>query len=349
MIRELSLDDNIQLYKEYFDKAQYKTIYHHPQFLLAEEKAEDYRTYLYILAEKEGFVILPSIKRRINDIEIFKNETEEYFDLVTPHEYSGVIASEYNEELIRLFYKKLSVFCKNNQIIFSFIRFNPYRREHELAENFCLIKSADQVYIDCNQEDITKEFSKLRIRNLKKARKEGMSCVKVTKVLKNTEIFVELYRKAMERLNAKRFFYFNEEYFEQLFKLDFADVFFVYDFEKQNVLAAAIILKDDFNQVAYYHLACRNAEIDVNCAMVLLIESFSKELQEEGYTTVHLAGGPTESLRQFKERFSTRRIEYYIGYNEIDNLRYRELCQLYCEKNVKYKDSDFLPLYRSGE
>lgn len=349
MIRELRLDDNIQIYKEYYDNARYKTIYHHPGFLVAEEKAEEYSTYLYILEEKKGFVILPAIKRKINDIEIFNGEKEEYFDLVTPHEYSGVIASDNNKSLIQAFYKEFTDFCRNNRIIFSFIRFNPYNSEHEVAENYCLIKSADQVFIDCNLEDITKEFSKLRKRNLKNAQKDGLSCVKVKKTSKNREIFMELYWKAMDRLNAHKFFYFNEEYFRELFELDFVDVFFVYDSKKENVLASAIILKDTFNRIAYYHLSCRNTEINVNGAMVLLIEYFSRKLQEEGYAIIHLGGGATESLRQFKERFSKKRVEYHVGYNEFDNTSYMDFCQIYCKKHPEYQNSGFLPLYRSDE
>lgn len=349
MIRELRLDDNIQFYEEYFDNARYKTIYHHPGFLVAEEKAEEYSTYLYILEEKKEFVILPAIKRKINDIEIFNGEKEEYFDLVTPHEYSGVIASDNNKSLIQAFYKEFTDFCRNNRIIFSFIRFNPYNSEHEVAANYCLIKSADQVFVDCSLEDITKEFSKSCKRNLKIAKREGLSCEKVVSSLQNREIFLKLYADAMDRLNAKSFFYFTDGYFEKLFGLDFADIYFVFDSTKENVLAATIILKDYFNKVAYYHLSCRNAKRQGNGTMELLIESFSLELQKEGFRIVHLAGGPTESLRQFKERFSAKRIEYYIGYSIIDDLRYGELCQLYCEKNIQYKDSKFLPLYRSGE
>lgn len=349
MIRELGLDDNIQIYKEYYDNARYKTIYHHPGFLVAEEKAEEYSTYLYILEEKKGFVILPAIKRKINDIEIFNGEKEEYFDLVTPHEYSGVIASDNNKSLIQTFYKEFTDFCRNNRIIFSFIRFNPYNSEHEVAENYCLIKSADQVFIDCNLEDITKEFSKSCKRNLKIAKKEGLSCEKVVSSLQNREIFLKLYADAMDRLNARSFFYFNDGYFEKLFGLDFADIYFVYDSMKEKVLAATIILKDYFNKVAYYHLSCRNAKRQGNGAMELLIESFSLELQKEGFRIVHLAGGPTESLRQFKERFSEKRVKYYIGYNTTDENTYMYLCQRYCNKYPEYQNSGFLPLYRSDE
>lgn len=349
MIRELILCENIHLYNGYYNVAQYKTIYHHPLFLLTEESAEKYHTYFYIWEENEEFVILPSIKRRINDIDIFGDVDEEYFDLVTPHEYSGVIASNNDKKLIQTFYNEFAGFCKDNRIIFSFIRFNPYNCEHEATENYCLLKSADQVFVDCSLEDITKEFSKSCKRNLKIAKKEGLSCEKVVGSLQNRVIFQKLYSDAMDRLNAKSFFYFTDEYFEKLFGLDFVDVYFVYDCTKENVLAATIILKDYFNKTAYYHLSCRNAKVQGNGAMELLIETFSLELQKEGFSIVHLAGGPTESLRQFKERFSEKRVEYYIGYNIVDKNTYTYLCQMYCNKYPEYQDNGFLPLYRSGE
>lgn len=349
MFKEILLDENIDLYTDYYDKASFKTIYHHPQFLLAEEKAEKYQTYLYIYEENEQFVILPSIKRRVNDIEEFENEQEEFFDLITPHEYSGVIAREYNLDSIRHFFCEFASYCEEHHIIFSFVRFNPYSNENEAAEKYCIIESADQVWLDCNNKFFISEFSKSRQRDLKNAIRRGLVCEKVEKSSNNKKIFTKLYKKSMSRLQAKNFFYFSEKYFECIFCLEFTDLFFTYDSDKENVLAAAIVLKDNYNKIAYYHLSCRRSDVKIPGAMELLIATFSEIMRQENYQIIHLGGGATNSLRQFKEKFSMKRTKYYIGYCIFDNDVYSNLCDKYCKKNPGSLESHFFPMYRSKE
>lgn len=349
MLKEILLDEEVEIYKEYYNKASFKTIYHHPEFLLAEEKAENYNTYLYIYDDGENFIILPSVKRKINDVVDIGECGEVYYDLKTPHEYSGIIASIYDQNYVSIFYRELFAFCKNNNIVFSFIRFNPYSNESTAAENYKIRKSDEQIWIDCGQEDMAVQFSKSLKRNYKYALKHGLTCKKVDKNSANINIFEKIYIKAMDRLSAKKFFYFNEQYFSKLLQTDFAELYFVYDENSENVLAASIVLLDEFNKRAYYHLSCRKDGESVSGIMELLIVTFSQELKDEGYRCIHLGGGATESLREFKARFSNKKVDYFIGYQIFDKERYQQLCDCFCERNPEMKDSSFLPLYRSKE
>lgn len=344
MFREILLGENIEDYADYYNKAFFKTIYHHPQYLLAEEKAEENKTYLYIYEEGEDFIILPSIKRKINDIKLFNGLEEIYYDLKTPHEYSGVIANKYDMDKITAFYRELDVFCRNNHIVFSFIRFNPYSDEHMGAHGYTIKKSDEQIWIDGGMEDISKGFSESRRRNVNNALKRGFTCVETEKNVENLQVFMEMYAEAMDRLSAKKFFYFNEAYFQALASNDFTRLYCVYD-EKKCVMAASIVLLDEINKRAYYHLGCRNSA--VRDAMALLIATFADTLKTEGYTCIHLGGGATESLRESKARFSDRRIDYFIGYKIFDQDLYRYLCDIFCAAFPEMSESTFLPLYRS--
>ncbi len=351
MFKEILLDEAVELYADYYNRASFKTIYHHPQYLLAEEKAEKYSIYIYIYLyeEEKKFVIFPSVKRKINDLEEFTELEQTYYDLKTPHEYSGIIASEYDIEHIKKFYLALCSFCKINHIIFSFIRFNPYSDEELAALGYTVKRNDEQIWIDCMQEDITDEFSKSLRRDYKYALKHGLICSEVDKNSSNIYTFEELYIRAMDRLSAKSFFYFNEQYFNDLLQADFTRLYFVYDEHKENVLAAAIVLLDEFNKRAYYHLSCRKGGKSVSGIMELLITTFSQELKKQGYQCIHLGGGATESLRKFKAKFSNRRIGYYIGYQIFDRESYQQLCDVFCGKNTEISSSDFLPLYRCKE
>lgn len=347
MFKEILLDENIELYKDYYDRATFKTIYHHPQFLLAEEKAEDYYTYLYIYEEKEQYVILPSIKRRVNDIDVFANESEEYFDLITPHEYSGVLANTYDIELFQRFYKELENYCINNSIIFQFIRFNPYSEEYKAALNFNVTLADEQNWIDC-KEDVLAHYQKRKSRYVRAAIKNGIECREEEKSEKNIEIFYLFYVKSMDRLNAKKFLYFNKEYFFKLCECECAKLFFIIDSKTQIILSGIIVLCDVEYKRIYHHLSFRNAEIENIHSMEYMIYATSEWAKENGYESMHLGGGSSQ-LHQFKDGCTDKRVKYYIGNAIYLPQIYQLLSNKFCQRYPEQKNCMYLPIYRSKE
>lgn len=349
MFEELVLSDNIEVYKFYYNHAHYKSIYHHIDYLLAEEAAENGKIYLYIYHKNEKFIILPSVKRKINDIKEFDDLKENYYDLKTPHEYSGVIAFDFNFEDIKEFYIQLGLFCKKHHIIFSFLRFNPYNEEYKAAEGYHVIKNAEQVWMNCQGGNIDEGFTRSLKRDLKIAIREQLICKEVEKNHDNRKIFEELYNKAMRRIEAKPFFYFSKIYFERLLNAKFTSLYFAYDCTNSKVLAASIVLKDTYNKRAYYHLSCRSTEKVPEGTMKLLIAYFSYKLQMENYNCIHLGSGSTKGLQEFKARFSRDRVDYYIGYNIFDNNIYQKLSDKFKKMNPEMDDIKYFPLYRCKE
>lgn len=347
MFKEILLDENIELYKDYYDRATFRTIYHHPQFLLAEEKAEDYNTYLYIYEEKEQYVILSSIKRRVNDIDVFANESEEYFDLITPHEYSGVLSNKYDIELFQRFYKELENYCINNNIIFQFIRFNPYSEEYKAALNFNITLSDEQNWVDC-KDDILSHFKKRKAEYVRSVKKNGMICEEVEKNQRNIDYFVEFYSKAMNRLHAKKFLYFNYDYFMELCKTEFVKLFFIKRKNEDNVYSGALVLCDSKNKRMYYHLAFKDGEYCNVHSMEYLIYALAEWAKENGYESMHLGGGSSQ-LHQFKDGCTDKRVEYYIGNKIYQPHIYQLLSKKYCKEYPEEENSKFLPIYRSRE
>lgn len=347
MFKEMLLNGNIELYESFYSKATFKTVYHHPRYLLAEELAEAYYLYLYIYEQGEEFVILPSIKRRINDIDIFIDEKEEYFDLITPHEYSGVIASSYNLELFRDFYKELKKSCIESKIIFQFIRFNPYSEEYKAAENFD-VKCVDvQDWVDCSR-DILKGFQKRKASYVKNAIKNGMICKEMEKSQNNIEIYYQYYKKAMERLQARQFLYFNDGYFSDLCKCEFAKLFFILDGQTKQVLTGTIVLCDEYQKRLYYHLGFKDDQAGNIHSMEYMIYSISQWAREHGYVSMHLGGG-SNSLHRFKDECTDKRVDYYCGSIIYSPEVYQRLSNKYCEEYREENSSKYLPIYRSRE
>lgn len=347
MFYEWELDKDIEKYTQYYQKAKFRNIYHNPMYLLAEEKAERYKTYIYTYVCEDQFVLLPSVKRRINDLEIFIEVETIYYDLVTPHEYSGVVASEYNIDLFKEFYKELEEFCSNNNIIFQFIRFNPYSDEYKAATNFNIIFCDAQNWFDC-ATDVLAQFSKRKARYVKSFLNKGIRLVEAEKNKENIRIFYDLYKEAMVSLQANQFMFFNYKYFEMLCLNEYVKIFFIPELDNNNILAGIIMLCDSENRRVYHHLSFRNRLVSSEHSMEFMIYATAQWSKEHNYLYMHMGGG-SEKLHQFKDGCTKEKVDYYIG-NKIYNMKiYENLCNKFCSVYPEMKESSFLPLYRSKE
>ena len=343
MFKEILLNKNISIYEEFFNKATFKTIYHHPRYLLAEEKAENYNIYIYIYEEGDDFVVFPGVKRRINDISLYINEEERY-DLITPHEYSGVLSNKYCIELFEKFYDEMEAYCIGNKIVSCFIRFNPYSEEHRAAKNFNTILSDKQNRVECN-DHVLDNFQKRKARYVKSAIKNGMELKEMEKNIYNIKTFFSYYTKAMKRLGAKSFLYFNLEYFIELCRNEFVKLFFVIDNKTQDILSGIIILCDEEKKRMYHHLSFRNSNVGKMHSMEYMIFATSKWAQEKGYREMHLGGG-SESLHQFKDGCTNKRVDYYIGTKIYDSETYEKLIHKLNDKYPEYIEKIYFPKYR---
>lgn len=347
MLKEIMLDENIEWYSEYYHKASHKTIYHHPQFLLAEQKAEKYKIYLYVYEEEGRFAILPSVKRKINDIDVFLDLTEEFYDLITPHEYSGMLADRYDINIFRKLYTELRKYCVEHNIIFQFIRFNPYSEEYKAADGVQVVYSDAQDWVACT-EDVLQHFQKRKAAYVRSAVKNGMCLVDTPKHKSDIECFFAYYTKAMDRLKARRFLYFNNTYFTELCKEDFVKLFLVKSKDGLEVYSGAVILCDKQNRRIYYHLVFKNYEKEKIHSMEYMIFSLAEWAREHGYVSLHLGGGG-EQLHRFKDGCTDKRVDYYIGSVIYNEEVYQALTDLFCKKYPEASDSRYLPVYRFNE
>ncbi len=347
-IREILLDDCISWYENHYITAEYKSVYHDTSYLLAEQEAEVYKTYLYVLETSNNFVIFPSVKKKINDISELGN-CKECYDLFTPHEYSGVIAGHYDESLLQLFYRELSKFCIENNIVFSFIRFNPYRREHLFVDDYEVILSNEQTTVDLTK-NYESFFSSSCKRNIRKAHRDGFIGIESEKNINEVLTFEKMYVDAMKRLNAKCFFYFNHQYFLSLFNTNVSKLYFAKNKENE-IFAAAVFLADEYNRLMYYHLGCRIGDANHRGITELLFYSVFKKAEKEGFDRIHLGGGASESLRDFKKKFSDETVEYYIGSGVFNKDIYNNLCSTVFQNNKDKANLDlnYLPAYRAVE
>lgn len=345
-----NLRENFQEYKIYLEKCLYKTPYHLPEYLLAEEKAENDRVKVFLYEEDEKFALFPEVIRKINRLVYMRDIEESTYDMITPHEYGGIISNNDENIIKEKLIKNICDYCKKNNIVFQFVRINPYLTgltEIFKLNGFEIIYSNSQVYIDLRQEKkkIIGEYKSNVRRNIKRAEKEGLKFEIGEKSENNIIAFQNMYQKAMKILKARKFLYFNLDYFQTLLKCNCSRLGLVKD-KNDNILAAGIMLLEQ--DIVYYHLGCFDREYSLQRPMNYLIHSMILWSKDKNYKIYHLGGG-SENLMQFKGGYSNTRIDYYIA-NKVCNIeKYIEICEKWKKKFQKYIDINYYPLYRYNE
>ncbi len=344
------LRNETEKYECYIKKCLDITPYHLAEYLMAEMQAEDGITKIFCYEEDGNFALVPQVIRKINTLPYMKGLGEELYDMVTPHEYGGIVSNTDDDSLKSKLLTGILNYCSNNNVIFQFIRLNPYLKEMPSLfgkSGYEVIHSREQVYVDLRntEEKIVKDYKSNVRRNINKAKKEELEFGIADKNPDNMKIFQEMYQKAMEILDAKKFLYFNDEYFYWLMKCECSRLAFVRDKEGK-VLAGSILLMG--NHTVYYHLGCFDREYSLKRPMNYLMHSMILWGRKEGYRLFHLGGG-SASLMQFKEGYSTTRISYHVAYRICDRDRYSDVCGRWKDRFPEYTGQTYYPLYRYNE
>ena len=348
--RAWNLRENVFKYDEYIKKCLTYTPYHLTEFLLAEETAEDGITKIFLYEEEAQFALFPMVIRRINGLFPLLKDEDDIYDMITPHEYGGILSNCQSGRIYDELLKNIFYYCRKNNIIFQFIRFNPYLRDlpnRFIDNNYKVIHSCTQVYVNLVQskEEIADHYKSNVRRGIRRAKREDLCFEIVNKSKENIDIFQQMYDKAMERLNAEEFLYFNANYFYELMKCDCSRLCFVKD-QDNTVIACSILLLG--KDAVYYHLSCLDRKFAIKRPMNFLMDSMILWSKKMGYKIFHLGGG-SKSLLLFKEGYSKDRIDYYIGYRVCDINKYEGVCNIWKKQFPQYVDRKYYPLYRYRE
>ena len=335
------LSEHIAAYETLLAEVSDYTAYHGTKYLLAEEKAEEASVKIFVYDDGKNIAFMPSVQRNIGRIDGLL-QFDGYYDIKTPHEYSGVLSN--SDDGKNIFFRALNDYCIKENIVFSFIRFNPYRNDNEIAQKhgFDVIKSDEQIYLDLTlgTDIIWKQYKSPTRRNINRGKKSGLTAETVSGNTENVRIFYDGYKAAMDRLGAKKFFYFNEEYFFSLLQDEQHKLTFVKTGD--NVIAAGISLED--NEVLYTHLAWSNHVYSQMRPMDFLYWAWAQQGMAHGQKIMHMGGG-SQSVKRFKSGISPARVDYYIGSKIFLPTIYEEICQA-ARNYYKNLDDSYKPMYR---
>lgn len=292
---------------------------------------------------KDFIIALPLLVRNINGCE-YKDATSAY-GYVGPI-VTGTIPDHFdNSEFI----EKITDYFKNNNIISVFGRLNPYiDSQKNILKGFGqTIHQGKVVNIDLNQNpDVLRANYRSRLKtHINKARK---SCfIKTGNSKADIDKFIELYYENMDRVNAKKSYYFSKEYFHDLAKNDSftTTILSAVHNETQEVIASSMFIS--VGSIVHYHLSGAKTEYLDLMPTKLLIDEMRLLAAEQGFTFFNLGGGlggrDDDSLFDFKSSFSKDFKDFYLWKLVID----KKACeQLTKEKGIA-QETEFFPSYRS--
>lgn len=329
-------------------------IYYLHEYVKGLSEFGDGEPILFYYTSSDKRLVYISMKRDIAEFEGFKDRIESgtFFDMSTPYGYGGIICDgDFSQIELLEFSKELKNYCSNQGIVAEFTRFTPWNNNHLVSYTNCeKLKIRDTVMIDTNGslEDIWTSISNHHRRKIKQAQKNNIE-IRTGWTSYLFEEFKKIYFETMDRNNAVDYYYFNDEFFNQM-KVelkDYATMF--YAIKDKEIIAASIILYGQ--DYCHYHLSGIKNDYMNTGAMHLLIYKAAQKANQLGLKGLHLGGGYSsndDSLFRFKKYFNQKEpLDFYIGKTIFNHEIYQELVDI---RKITDKDfnlnSNFFPHYR---
>ncbi len=268
-------------------------------------------------------LLIPLIARKIQ-------EYPAYRDLVSPYGYPGVLSlNPLSSEEAHEFLLRFNSEAKQESYVSSFIRLNPVLNAWELPEqsNYQQWKHGGTVSVPLSlaEESLEEMFSLNHRRNLKKLHELGYH----TEInhYESIQLFIDAYRRTMNRRSAHSYYFFPDEYFKIITELLKDKLIYISVLDaKRNWVAGGLFTL--FNGTMQYHLGATTDEAYFVSPSKLMIEAAVRIGKERGASILHLGGGvggsTEDGLFRFKKGFGS-------SFHPFSTLRFIHDEQLYID------------------
>lgn len=330
-------------------------IYFYPQYAKIYELNNEGEAFCFVCKKnKYDFIIYPFLKRKINQLVLYKDLSEKYCDIISPYGYGGYLRNRYCSIDMKYFLNAFQNCAKENNIISEFVRFNPWLETQDECSEFLEISLWNQIVaIDLkkSEEEIWANFDSKNRNRIRKSKKSGV-IVKQDLNFTYIDKFYQLYYQTMDRNIASNYYYFDKQFFQNIINFLSQDISLFHTFLENEIIASLMVIyAKDF---AHAHLSCANAKYLNLAPYNLLFYEVALWAKKQGFKYFVLGGGttsrPDDSLLRFKRRFSKKYFDFYIGKKVHNKKIYEFLCQKKLqyekERDITEVNENFFPLYR---
>lgn len=252
--------------------------------------------------------------------------------LISPYGYGGIYSK--NNININKFLKFME-----KKYITHFLRFTPYFKNNSIKESYFKSKTFGINFKDKTYNQYLKKTKKNHKRSLKKSKDKLLFNLRNFKKNDINGSFQKIYKETMDRVNSNKYYYFNNLYYENLYKYCKNNVFIgeVFIKDTNEIIASAIIFHWN-NKYLHYHLGGSKTKYLKLCPNNYLHDGVIQYGFKNNYELYHLGGGLIngDSLHKFKEQFSNISFDYYQSKLIYNNYKYELNCKLNGNNNNNY-------------
>ena len=283
-----------------------------------------------IIRDSEKIMLFPFLCRT------FEYQGMIFHDFETAYGYGGPVWQHADVHFKTTALQMMVDELKHQNYVAGFIRFHPLLANYEGFTVGQLIKDRKTVAIDISldENDIWMQEIHTKNRNvIKKGEKSGLKFI-VDNEFKYLPEFIRLYDATMDKLEAADFYYFKQQYYDELVK-KLPNSFLGVVLHEGKVVSAAIFMYD--GKYGHYHLSGSDVSALKLSPNNYMLWHAALELKKRGVKVFHLGGGTTssddDSLLCFKSRFSKNTYQFCLGKLIFNQNLYEKICIDWVQKN----------------
>lgn len=315
--------------------------YEHAYFELAKEHDEIPELFYY--PTEFGTLIYPYLRRRIPGT-LFE-------DITTPYGYGGPsFKGIWSLDQIREARERFERYCNETGIVTETVRFHPLLHNQELGQYWChqteILQPTVTLELTDPFEMIENDFSQMTRRNIRKARREGVT-IRLGRPEEYGD-FAHLYQMTMDKHQADARYYFDQTYFDHFADGRIKNVLLLAEHDGR-IIAGCIVLTG--RQFAHYHLGASDPASLALRPNHLLFAEMIRWAKQAGFQALHLGGGTTrsntDSLLAYKRSFSANQTFFGLGTSILDATIYERLTRQFERQHPETQMGHWFPLYRT--
>jgi Acetyltransferase (GNAT) domain len=336
--------------------------YHLPGYLLLEAARYNAVPEAMIIKDDGKVFFLPYLIRDCSQI-LGSNtcQSDRIYDIVSPYGYPGILVNQsgQNIEFIKRCLDLIYNHWHERNICSAFIRLHPILNSylnHSFFDDrkFVFCQQGDVVTCDLTKDfdDIWKQFRPNHRTKINKLVRSGF-IVKVGSADEYLDVFIDIYRETMDRVNAADSYYFTQDYFATIFQV-FADRIKICVVEiDAKVVATSLIT--EFSGIIQYYLGGTRTEFLCHSPATIMFKYIIQWAKQRNNTCLNLGGGlggSHDSLYHFKAGFSDELKPFTTIRTIVNREKYSRLVSARAKflgvSSLLLESTSFFPAYRSS-
>lgn len=285
----------------------------------------------FVYTDGDSCFLMPFLRRT------FEFDTHVYFDFETAYGYGGPIYNTDDTDFIHDAWQSLIDYAHTHDYVCGFVRFHPLLNNQKCFEDFGqLYYDRKTIAMDLSGGIDATWMNEIHTKNrnvIKKGEKNGLHFI-VDEQMEHIADFIKLYNATMDKLNAEDFYYFSDNYYNQLRDTLRNRYLGLVEYEGRFVAGALFFYSLPYG---HYHLAGSDQSILNLSPNNYLLWNAAKELASRGVQLFHLGGGTdgneNNSLYLFKRKFSKSEYQFSFGKLLFNPTLYNCICSAWEKKN----------------